>query len=249
MEFCLAVGNYDNTYVYFGTADIILTDASGIETDRKAVAGGIANTPNSIIATTDGGYAFCGHFGMDDYVSGDWDARYYVQKSGPTGDIPACVVNCVWPGDADNNGAANTDDILAIGLGFGNTGASRADISIDWYAHAADEWATTLPDLTNHKYTDCNGDGTINDDDTLAVSINYSLEHSITTLKTTEGEIPLYVEIPDEGLMIGYNELPIILGDGTNPVEAIYGIRFTVAVDGDGIDASLFNVRFYESWM
>ncbi|MBC8048200.1 MAG: T9SS type A sorting domain-containing protein, partial [Fimbriimonadaceae bacterium] len=247
--YALAVNNYDNTATYFGFADVIFTDGSGAETSRITVAGGEETTQiTSINAMSDGGFAFCGSFGMDDYMAGAWDSRYYAQRSGSDGSLPACIYNCVWPGDADNSGTANTDDILAIGLGSGSTGAARTDMSTGWYAHAADAWATTLPDGTNHKYTDCNGDGTINDDDTAAVSANYSNEHVVVSLKTEAGEIPLTTIIPVEGLVIGYNELPIHLGDAINSIDAIYGLRFTTQIECEDVDGASIKVKFNDSW-
>ncbi|MFN0274384.1 MAG: hypothetical protein ACKVPJ_01460, partial [Chitinophagales bacterium] len=246
--YAFAVNNYDNVFTYYGFADVIFIDASGAETSRITVAGGEETTQiNSISATSDGGFAFCGHFGMDDYITGAWDSRYYAQKSDADGSLPQCIYNCVWPGDGDNNGVANSDDILAIGLSYGNTGTAREDMSIGWYAHAADAWGTSLPDGTNDKYVDGNGDGTINDDDTAAVSANYASTHTVVSLKTEAG-IPLYVEDPGIVLPSGYNELKIRLGDAANMVDAIYGLRFSIQFEGESIEPESVSVHFDDSW-
>lgn len=248
-SYVLAVNNYDNTYIYYGAADVIFIDASGVETSRITVAGGEEITGvNTINATADGGYALCGWFGMDDYMSGAWDSRFYAQKSDADGNLPACVYNCVWPGDGDNNGVANADDILSIGLSYGNTGDARDDMSIGWYAHAANAWTTTLPDGTNNKYTDGNGDGTINDDDTAAVVANYANEHAVYSLKTTAG-VPLYVEDPGVVLNGGPHELKIRLGDAATSIDAIYGLRFTIQFEGESIAPESVSVHFDNSWI
>ena len=162
--------------------------------------------------------------------------------------LPACIFNCVWPGDADNSGLTDMDDLLAIGLGYGATGASRVDATIDWTGQNAEAWATALPDGTNHKYTDCNGDGIINDDDTTSVSTNYSFEHVVNTLRTDAADIPLSF-ITDGAATIGLNTIPIVLGDAVNMVDAIYGIRFNVVVDGENIEPGSVKINFNDSWM
>lgn len=190
----------------------------------------------------------------DRYVTGGvaWtigEPTYYlVIASGPGDVLPDCIFNCVWPGDADNSGLADMDDLLAIGLGYGATGDARDDMSIGWYGHNANDWATALPSGENHKYVDCNGDGIINDDDTTAVSANFSLAHAVYALKTTEGEVQL-IFAPDGPLHIGENSIPILLGNATESVDAIYGIRFTAIVEGEDIDAASVKINFNNSFI
>lgn len=248
-SYVMAVNNYDNLYVYYGSADIIFSNSTGAEVSRITIAGGEETTEiNSIIATADNGFALCGHFGMDDYMSGAWDSRYYGQKSGADGSLPECIYNCVWPGDADNNGTANSDDFLALGLGYGSTGSARTSTGNDWFAHAASEWATALPDGTNHKYTDCNGDGIIDDNDTSAVSINYAQTHALVSLKTT-ADAPLYIEDPGIVLIAGPQSLKLRLGDAANVVEDLYGLRFTLQFEGESISPESVSVNFENSWI
>lgn len=190
----------------------------------------------------------------DGYIVGGtfWEigipSYFTVIASDDLENLPACIFNCVWPGDADNSGLTDMDDLLAIGLGYGATGAARAGATIDWTAQNAEEWATALPDGTNHKYTDCNGDGTINDDDTTAVSLNYSFEHAVNTLRTDAGDVPLSF-ITDGAATIGLNTIPIVLGDAANMVDAIYGIRFNVVVEGEDIEPGSIKINFNDGWM
>lgn len=162
--------------------------------------------------------------------------------------MPACIFNCVWPGDADNSGAADMDDLLAIGLGFGATGPARDAVDISWTAHAADEWATALPGGANHKYTDCNGDGVINADDELAVDINYGATHAVNTLRIDGGGIPLYF-VPTGPFVLGDNYVPIYLGTDVDPVDSLYGIRFTAVAESDAVDTASVSVTFNDSWI
>lgn len=77
---------------------------------------------------------------------------------------PVSIV--VWPGDADDNGIVDNNDLLPIGLAYGEVGFSRCNFSNDWKAIYSQDWTDTLPSGTNYKHTDCNGNGIINADDT-----------------------------------------------------------------------------------
>lgn len=230
----MAVGDY---------VEVVNLNASFIETDATSFNYAPYNTLEFITATAD-----------DQYITGGmaWtigEPNYYlVIASGAGDEVPACIFNCVWPGDADNSGLTDMDDVLALGLGYGATGDMRDDMSIAWYAHSANDWATALPSGTNHKYTDCNGDGIINDGDTIAISNNFSFEHAVYTLKTTEGELPLSFA-PTGALHIGLNTIPIVLGDAINSADAIYGLRFNIIVDGENIDATTIKVQFNDSFL
>lgn len=247
-SYVMAHTNLDNLYLYYGTPEIVFIDIDGSEIERKEVAGGTSNWINSIIGTSDGGYAFCGKIRTTDYLDPVYDQHFYVQKSSATGDLPACIYNCVWPGDANNDGIANTDDILSIGVLFGTSGPAREDMSIAWYAHAADTWVDPIIGGDENKYTDCNGDGTINDDDTTAVSVNYSLEHPVFILKTSGGEIPLFIDAPETELPLGPNSLPVVLGDAISFPDAIYGLRFTITYESEHIESSSVSFGYMDSW-
>lgn len=248
-SYAMAHVNLDNLYIYYGTAEIVLVDSEGNETERKEVAAGASNWIQSIIGTSDGGFAFCGKFRTTDVMAPEYDQHFFVQKSSSTGDLPACIYNCVWPGDADNNGVANTDDILAIGVAYGAAGPMRTDASIGWYAHAAETWVAPATGGDELKYADSNGDGIINDDDTTAVSVNFGLEHELFVLKTAAGEIPLYIDAPETELPIGLNSLPVVLGDEFSFPDAIYGIRFTIEYESESIEANSVSFGFADSWM
>ena len=247
-SYVMAHVNLDFWYIYSGTPEIVFIDSDGNETSRSDVAGAESNWIYSIIGTSDGGFAFCGKIRTTDVMAPEYDQHFYVQKSSASGALPQCIINCVWPGDANNDGVANTDDILAIGVASGLSGPARDDTSIDWYAHAAETWVAPATGTDENKYADCNGDGTINDDDTTAVSVNYSLEHPVYVLKTAAGEIPLFIDAPETELPIGPNSLPIVLGDEFNYPDAIYGIRFTINYESESIEAESVSFGYMDSW-
>jgi len=196
----------------------------------------------------DGGLYIAGRMWLENY-----DQRQFVIKSNPDGSFGDCLFDCVWPGDANNDGYATATDLFEIGINYGATGADRTDMSIDWTGKLAQAWLE--PDtmywyiINDLKFSDCNGNGTINDDDTTAVVNNLGLDHPLNPARMEAGDVPLYLDPVDDYLHIGVNEIPIMLGDDVTTVDAIYGIAFTISVDGENIDASALKINWDDNWM
>ncbi|MBC8047574.1 MAG: hypothetical protein H7Y00_12315, partial [Fimbriimonadaceae bacterium] len=165
---------------------------------------------------------------------------------------PLCVYDCVWPGDADNNGFIEMNDLLFIGAGNNETGFTRTDSEpLEFIAHLSDEWLDDFPTGLNYKYTDCNGDGIINVVDTTALQLNYNLSHNIFSLRESGGgDYPLWLNTA--GLIIheGYNEIPVMLGTEDIPVDNIYGFEFSVSYSHPYIiDSTSVKIQFNDSWL
>jgi hypothetical protein len=146
--------------------------------------------------------------------------------------MPACGDECVYPGDADDNGIANNFDVLQIGLTYDFNGTPRLDQSTDWYAHVAENWDTSFPDGLNHKFADCNGNGTVYSEDIAAIDVNYGLTHGKGEATSSSG-IPLFFE-PEVIDVIEGNDtlyLSVHLGDATTLADNFYGIAFTINYD------------------
>lgn len=161
--------------------------------------------------------------------------------------------NCnVWPGDADYNGVANNNDILAIGVGYNATGPVRAGATINWVAQTAIDWGTTLSNGKDYKNVDCNGDGTINAADTTAIIKNYGLTHA---LKLTQ---PVYVNgLPDltfnfptdTTLSSSSIKVPVLLGSSTNTATNVYGLAFSITYDPKIVDTTKLSFKLNNSWL
>ena len=78
----------------------------------------------------------------------------------------------VWPGDTDNDGVVNQEDVLPIGLHWGLEGNNREGGSVDWIGQGCLAW--TDETVT---YSDVNGDGSINTDDLNTVYQNWGNTH------------------------------------------------------------------------
>lgn len=198
--------------------------------------------------SVDGGYLLAGR----QYIE-DCDQRFTVIKSNADGTYPDCIFNCVWPGDANNDGLADASDLFEIGINYGAEGFTRDDMGIDWSGKLSRAWMEedtlywyVLNDL---KYTDCNGDGIINDDDTTAVADNLGLDHPLNTLRTSAGDAELFFDPAFDELVVGLNQIPIMLGDAIGTVDEIYGIRFTITATGASVDGASLKVSFDDSWL
>ena len=234
----------------------ILDGTTGAEIDETflpimATPGGFSDTGLEvwdIESTLDGGYAIAGRMWLEDF-----DQRFTVVKSNADGTFDDCIFNCVWPGDANNDGYADGSDLFEIGINYGATGTPRADMTIDWSGKLAQAWME--PDsvywyiLNDLKWTDCDGNGTINDDDTTAVINNMGLDHPLNNARLEGGEAPLFFEPEMDVLHVGLNEIPIYLGDDLTSIDEIYGITFTVNVDAENVDATSLKINFNDSWI
>ena len=80
----------------------------------------------------------------------------------------------IWPGDTNNNGIVNVDDILQIGVYWCQTGNARINSSLVWSANDyPGGWDIDVASLA-----DCDGNGEVNIADVLALGLNWEATHS-----------------------------------------------------------------------
>lgn len=136
----------------------------------------------------------------------------------------------VWPGDANSDGTANNLDILELGLHFTQTGPPRASISNLWQSYFANNWVGLISNGKNLSHSDCNGDGVIDLNDTLAIYNNYNLTHAFKNNTTVTN--PQLTIVPDQSFVPSgqWGSASIYLGDSTNNINNINGLAFTVDI-------------------
>jgi hypothetical protein len=159
----------------------------------------------------------------------------------------------VWPGDANNDLVVNNNDILAIGIGNTSYRYLRPNATLNWTSQPADNWNSYLINGTNYKHIDCNGDGTIDFNDTVAVIQNFTLTHPAGKINNTHNVTtgtPLTI-IPQQASILSgsTSSLDIILGDVSLPANNIYGLSFTLSFDNTLIDASSIGINGNGTWM
>ncbi|MBL0328443.1 MAG: T9SS type A sorting domain-containing protein [Bacteroidetes bacterium] len=157
----------------------------------------------------------------------------------------------VWPGDADHNNVANNYDLLPIGLFYGQTGTPRSVISNSWLEYNAVDWNTLQLNGADIKHADCNGDGIIDNNDTLAINLNYSLTHSFAPINN---EIRL--SAPDlyfvtsgtsyaSGSIV---DVEVWVGSSTTSVTNLYGLAFNINYDASLVQPASESLTFPASW-
>ena len=158
--------------------------------------------------------------------------------------------NKLWPGDANNNGVTNCVDLLYLGVGYNESGPIRSNATTLWQEQTIDSlWSNSFADnAVNFAHGDCNGDGTIDNDDlVMAVRANYFLAHNSNSIPTsadgytssTSGA-PIVDIVPNatsvnEGDVI---TIDLNLGDSALPLNDFYGVAMVISYDKPFMDLS-----------
>ncbi len=155
----------------------------------------------------------------------------------------------VWPGDANSDGLADNLDVLELGLHYSLTGPNRALTSNLWQSYFSNNWAGTITGGKNLNHSNCNGDGVIDDNDTLAVFNNYNLTHVFKPEQTTTN--PVLSIVPDQPFVDkgNWGTASIYLGDATTNITNINGVAFTVNYDNSLIDLNSVWIEYPTSFI
>lgn len=177
-------------------------------------------------------------------------------------DLNACVVTAtvsvtvdntcadIWPGDANSDGIANNLDVLELGLHYTQTGSPRASTSNNWQSYFANNWTGIISNGKNLNHSDCNGDGIINDDDTLAIYSNYGLIHTFKIAQTTTVNAQLSI-VPDQAT-VGkgvWGTASVYLGDASHIINNVNGIAFTIDFNSYQIESNGIWIEYQNSFM
>ncbi len=217
-----------------GVGTVLVSGGNPIATYTWIPSGNTTATFNSICDNTDYAVAL-----LD--TSGCQDTLFF-----------SLSCHSVWPGDANYDGTANNVDLLAIGIGYGTMDVIRPNATISWQAEIGIDWADTLAGGLNYKHIDCNGDGIIADDDTIAIQQNYGLNHPLRLLSPTQNPNDPYLYFDIVVDTIGTNQhvdVPIYFGASTQPADSIYGLAFTVNYDTALVHADSIGITFSPSWI
>ncbi len=90
----------------------------------------------------------------------------------------------VWPGDANNDGIVNINDVSSVGLFLGY-GASKSNFrsfkrynaSTNWFPQSCLSW-----DSLAVTFADCDGDGEVTINDMLVIALNFGKTHSLSLI-------------------------------------------------------------------
>jgi hypothetical protein len=148
---------------------------------------------------------------------------------------PSCAN--VWPGDSNSDGVVDGWDVVELGYHYLDTGPARSSANNNFSAQFASNWTGTVSTGKNKVHADCNGDGTVDPDDTLAIFNNFSLAHAFRSASTSGNSIRIYSANSNMVLPGDWNRLDILIADSAMPIK-IYGLVFDINYDNSLIDAA-----------
>lgn len=156
----------------------------------------------------------------------------------------------VWPGDVNSDGVANNLDVLELGLHYNQTGPPRASVSAFWQSLEASNWSDTISNGKNLNHSDCNGNGVINSEDTLAIYNNYGQTHGFRESAEIVSN-PMLKIIPDQDMVVkeAWGSSSIYLGDSINVATNVNGIAFTIDYYGPLIQSTNIWLEYNNSFI
>ncbi|MBP8033420.1 MAG: T9SS type A sorting domain-containing protein [Bacteroidia bacterium] len=186
-------------------------------------------------------------------VVDDIDGEFRSTSSPDIGadEIQTAILSNVWPGDTDFDLIVTSQDLYAIGLGYGNHKYARDSISNTYIAHSSYDWWVPQVNGKDFKHADCNGDSIINMSDTLAIHLNYSLSHAPKAFSVTTGTLTDVYMIYNKSVYYEGDTVraDIMIGSATNIKTNMYGLSFKLNYDGSMVKANSEKMGYIDSWM
>lgn len=152
-----------------------------------------------------------------------------------------CAVDCVWPGDANNDAVVNGKDILTVGILAGldpQGGVPRGLLSTEWFGFNSDDWSFSLGGL-NAKNGDVNGSGTINISDLEGLIDNYG--------NTRAGYNPrqrVLTEVEDaQGLGVAF-EVDTVFLETAQLFDRIVNTEISIGDEDGALEEPLYGLSF-----
>ena len=143
----------------------------------------------------------------------------------------------VWPGDANNDGVVDENDVLLLGPNVGATGPARGLGYDVWAGQPAEPW--TPEALT---YVDTDGDGAIDRNDLLPIGVHFLRTHG-TSARVAAYRAPALrgaharrADDPVATVALGPAEVgsrhlvPVLLGSDAAPIADLYGVAAHLAL-------------------
>jgi type IX secretion system substrate protein len=139
-------------------------------------------------------------------------------------------------------------------LFYSQTGSPRGSISNTWTDYPTMDWGVAQLNGYDIKHADCNGDGTIDDNDTLAVNLNFSSVHAFTPLPDNNAERltapPMYWLTSSAVYSAGATVIAdLYIGNASIPVSSMYGISFDVDYPSSMVQPGSEIIMYPNSWL
>jgi hypothetical protein len=169
-------------------------------------------------------------------------------------DCPCVGRDCIWAGDANNDGAVDMEDLLTIGWYLGEYGPARDTTPInEWYSETGDDWMIDQPFTgENIKHADSDGDGIITSSDTAAIGDNYFQKSALVPVQQNL-KVPYQFSLVPVAFSLDSGDLIILdiyIGTEENPAENIHGLKFSLNVPPIILDSASLRVNFdHAGWI
>lgn len=218
------------------------------------IGGNLVSGANLLVYTPSNNYVGQDQFEVIYNINGNYrTVKCYVNIEAVTPTLPNyCVGDCVWAGDANNDGIVDITDLLPIGYCQGELGIGRPNASAGWYGQFANNWVQPLMPGINMKYIDTDGDGEVNATDVQLIDTHYGKTHNITPEKVINyKQIPMSFQVLTPNPQIGdLVEVDVLLGASGNPAKDMYGFTMNFLTDPNVVNYASLGMDFYpNSWM
>ena len=152
----------------------------------------------------------------------------------------------VWPGDANSDNIVTNADALYLGLAFNQTGPTRPAATLNWVGQPCPDWTFNFAvNNVNLKHADCDGNGIINFDDTLAIDFNYLNTHNKFETAPPGGNPLIWIEAtPDTVGLEHVVDIVIHLGTAAQPIDSLHGVAFSLTFDESLVMSQGMSVDF-----
>jgi hypothetical protein len=168
-------------------------------------------------------------------------------------EVPACLQNCVWAGDADANGIVNHRDLFPLGEKMGLEGAARASMPAEeWFGQAVADWADIYStQLPNAKHTDTDGNGLLAAADVLPIAQHHGRAHNLVPKTLAFGKaLPIQMRLLTPEASIGDRvEVEVSFGSAAVPVKDLYAAAFEVALSQNLVVADFKMEYADDTWL
>ena len=142
-----------------------------------------------------------------------------------------------------------------LGLAYGYSGPPRVVTGNSWLPYQSAYWNSLIPS-TNYKlcHSDCNGNGTINLNDTLAINLNFSQTHVVKPLPEPQNSnlnADLYFQFNKPVYNSGDTIVAdLFLGTSSSVITNLYGSSFYLEYDNSIFKSGGINVSYdYNTWV
>lgn len=163
--------------------------------------------------------------------------------------ICLCIADCVWAGDADNDGKVSVADLLPIAYHQGESGLVReeAGAAQSWFGQHAEDWnVTQVYNSKDVKHVDSNGDGLVAGDDLLEIESYYNRFHDLVSPDNLViKDYPFTIHTDQDTVYAGeYLNLEIHIGTEAYPAINLHGLAYGLSFPAELIDSSTVVVDY-----